>query len=92
MAETLLQGFSAVSLIDKYDVYQHFLTYWNGKRDMQDDVSMNVVADGWEAVGNIDKDSKKNKRLGRASLFQASNRLISRYFDAEQKATRKAGS
>ncbi|WP_322354274.1 type I restriction-modification system subunit M [Dehalococcoides sp.] len=84
LAEDLLQAFSGLSLIDKYDVYQHLLTYW--METMQDDV-YELVADGWEAGREIDKEpKKKNVWDGRLIPKQL---LISRYFSAEQKAIEK---
>ncbi len=40
------QNFASLRLIDKYDVYQHLLTYWT--ETMQDDVYM-IVTEGWGA-------------------------------------------
>jgi type I restriction enzyme M protein len=84
LADDLLQSFTGMSLIDKYDVYQHLLTYW--METMQDDV-YELVADGWEAGREIDKDTKKkNVWDGRLIPKQL---LISRYFNVEQKAIEK---
>lgn len=47
ISEDLLGRFAQVPLIDKYDVYQHLMSYWFDI--MQDDVYM-VVADGWRAT------------------------------------------
>ncbi len=46
LAEDLLQIFAEVKLIDKYDVYQHLMSYWSDI--MQDDVYL-ITADGWQA-------------------------------------------
>jgi len=46
LSEDLLQTFSGVRLIDKYDVYQHLMSYWSDV--MQDDVYL-ITADGWQA-------------------------------------------
>ena len=46
LSEDLLQTFNQVQLIDKYDVYQHLMSYWSDI--MQDDVYL-IVADGWQA-------------------------------------------
>jgi len=84
IAEDLLQSLTGMSLIDKYDIYQHLLTYW--METLQDDV-YELVADGWEAGREIDKDSKKkNVWEGRLIPKQL---MISHYFDAEQKAIEK---
>ena len=47
ISEDLLGRFAQVPLIDKYDVYQHLMSYWFDV--MQDDVYM-IVADGWKAT------------------------------------------
>jgi type I restriction enzyme M protein len=83
ISEDLLTRFAEVPLIDKYDVYQHLMSYWSDS--MQDDVYM-IVADGWKA---IDK-GKANTDLIPPQL------IINRYFmtDAESieklEATREA--
>ena len=46
LGENLLQSFTGKSLIDKYDVYQHLMTYW--LETMKDDVYI-LVVDGWKA-------------------------------------------
>ncbi len=56
LAEDLLKTFSGLSLIDKYDIYQHLLTYWI--ETMQDDVYA-LVDDGWEAGRQIEREEKK---------------------------------
>jgi type I restriction enzyme M protein len=50
IAEDLLGRFAEVPLIDKYDVYQHLMTYWAGA--MQDDVYI-VAQEGWAAARQI---------------------------------------
>lgn len=47
IAEDLLTRFAALPLIDKYDVYQHLMTYW--AETMQDDAYM-LSVDGWVAA------------------------------------------
>jgi type I restriction enzyme M protein len=46
LSENLLQTFADVKLIDKYNIYQHLMSYWTDT--MQDDVYM-IVVDGWKA-------------------------------------------
>ncbi len=46
LSEDILQSFADLHLIDKYDVYQHLMSYWAGV--MQDDVYM-IAVDGWQA-------------------------------------------
>ena len=45
LSENLLRTFSAIKLIDQYDVYQHLMSYWSDI--MQDDVYL-ITADGWQ--------------------------------------------
>lgn len=78
ISEDLLQAFSSLKLIDKYDVYQHLMVYWS--ETMQDDVYA-LVSDGWEAGKEIERDKKQwEGRLIPKGL------IIARYFAAEQKA------
>jgi type I restriction enzyme M protein len=78
LSENLLDAFCNLQLIDKYDVYQHLMTYW--METMQDDCYL-LVSDGWK-VGNEMEWTKKEfeGRLIPKVL------LIQRYFEAEQKA------
>jgi type I restriction enzyme M protein len=46
LSEDMLQVFAQASLIDKYDVYQHLMSYWTDT--LQDDVYM-IALDGWKA-------------------------------------------
>lgn len=46
LSEDMLQTFDDIHLIDKYDVYQHLMSYWSDV--MQDDVYM-IAVDGWQA-------------------------------------------
>lgn len=50
IAEDLLTRFANVPLIDKYDVYQHLMTYW--AETMQDDFYI-VAQEGWAAARQI---------------------------------------
>lgn len=50
IAEDLLARFADVPLIDKYDVYQHLMTYW--AEVMQDDVYI-IAQEGWAAASQI---------------------------------------
>jgi type I restriction enzyme M protein len=46
ISENLLAKYTDKPLIDKYDIYQHLLNYWN--EIMQDDCYI-IAADGWKA-------------------------------------------
>jgi len=81
ISEDLLQSFTNLSLIDKYDIYQHLMTYW--AETIQDDVYA-LIDDGWKAGNEIEKDAKKKTEWdGRIIPKQL---MIARYFAAEQKA------
>ena len=74
LSEDLLQTFSSVQLIDKYDVYQHLMSYWSVI--MQDDAYL-IAADGWEAGSDA-----------RNGLIPPSL-IIARYFAAERDAIKQ---
>ncbi|PSB04583.1 N-6 DNA methylase [Merismopedia glauca] len=80
LAENLLQGFTGKSLIDKYDVYQHLMTYW--VESMKDDVYI-LVEDGWKA--ELKEVLNKN---GKVTDFECElipkELIINRYFQAEK--------
>ncbi len=64
LAEDLLATFADAPLIDKYDVYQHLMTYWADT--MQDDVYILVAEGGWQAGGRlrlIEEDKKEEADL-----------------------------
>jgi type I restriction enzyme M protein len=91
LSEDLLQAFAPVRLIDKYDVYQHLMTYWTDT--MQDDVYM-ITAEGWlgakklrllEAKSKEPADLKIGKLKYKADLIPPAL-IIARYFAAEQAA------
>jgi type I restriction enzyme M protein len=46
LSEDMLRVFAEARLIDKYDVYQHLMSYWT--ETMQDDVYI-IALDGWKA-------------------------------------------
>jgi type I restriction enzyme M protein len=50
LSEDILGVFAEARLIDKYDVYQHLMSYWTGT--MQDDVYM-IALDGWQANSDL---------------------------------------
>jgi len=94
ISEGLLQAFANLRLIDKYDVYQHLMSYWN--EVMQDDVYV-IADDGWQAgreVYRIIKSTKdksgrsKDKEVegleGVESKLLKPALLINRYFVAEK--------
>ena len=98
LSEDLLSVFTNIALIDRYDVYQHLMTYWADT--MQDDVYM-IVGDGWKEANKLrlieDKKSKEqadlviDKRKLKAELIPPSL-IIARYFKDEKSALDRAES
>ena len=81
ISEDLLRTYIGEGLVDKYDVYQHLMTYWN--ETMQDD-SYLIAANGWKAeLYNINK-GKKEVILD--SDLVPKTLVIDRYFSADKKA------
>ncbi|MFN7747835.1 MAG: type I restriction-modification system subunit M [Cyclobacteriaceae bacterium] len=58
LSEDLLDTFDNLNLIDKYDVYQHLMTYW--LETMQDDV-YEIAIDGWKTGGQVYRITKEKK-------------------------------
>jgi len=94
LSEDLLQAFAPLRLIDKYDVYQHLMTYWT--ETMHDDVYM-IAAEGWLASNKLrllkehsqeSADLKIGKLKYKADLIPP-ELMINRYFAAEQQAIEK---
>lgn len=61
LSENLLDSFSSLKLMDKYDVYQHLMEYWS--EIMQDDAYI-ISSDGWSAETHriIVEDKKGHKK------------------------------
>ena len=76
LSEDLLATFAEARLIDRYDVYQHLMDYWDAT--MQDDVYL-LVQEGWKAV----LEGKPNTDLIPPPL------IVARYFAKEQEAVEK---
>lgn len=55
ISETLLATFSNLKLIDKYDLYQHLMSYW--LETMQDDLYL-IVSEGWQVGSEVEFDKK----------------------------------
>ncbi|RLG29910.1 type I restriction-modification system subunit M [Methanosarcinales archaeon] len=77
LSESILQSFSGIDLVDKYDVYQHLMTYWI--ETMQDD-AYQIAADGWKAELSpvIEKKNEWDSDLLPKQL------VIDQYFATEQ--------
>jgi type I restriction enzyme M protein len=78
ISENLLKRFAGLRLIDKYDIYQHLMTYWTDT--MQDDV-YTLVADGWNAGRIVESQEKKKEWDG---LLIPKSKMINEYFREEQ--------
>jgi type I restriction enzyme M protein len=50
LAEDLLRVFAGAALVDRYDLYQHLMSYWSDT--MQDDVYL-IGQDGWQASRDL---------------------------------------
>lgn len=86
ISEDILKTFSDKDLIDKYDVYQHLMTYWSAT--MQDDVYL-VSVDGWKADTYFITNAKGKLTAEWTCDLIPKQLVINRYFDKEQKAIEK---
>lgn len=79
LSEDVLKTYTSKALMDKYDVYQHLMNYWN--EVMQDDCYL-VAVDGWNAKLSIIKQTKS------ATVWDCDLvpkvLVIDRYFNAEK--------
>jgi len=67
IGDDLLRVFADVPLIDKYDVYQHLMTYW--ETIMQDDVYA-LAVDGWPVAKTLRIDIKQGNKYTEAHDFE----------------------
>ncbi len=78
LAEDILAEFEHLTLIDKYDVYQVLLAYWN--EVMNDDVSLIISeSDGYanaRATDNIEEEITQGKNKGEMKVTGWEGRLI----------------
>jgi len=80
ISEDILESFSKIELIDKYDVYQHLMTYWSDT--MQDDVYF-ILVYGWKAEIDIIRNTK-GKETGWDCDLIPKDIVIKKYFPKEQ--------
>ncbi|WP_317897156.1 class I SAM-dependent DNA methyltransferase [Aurantibacillus circumpalustris] len=89
ISEDILQTYTGKALMDKYDVYQHLMNYWN--EVMQDDCYL-IAVDGWKAepyrILTKNKAGKETDKGWDCDLVPKSL-VINRYFLAEKKAIEK---
>ncbi len=86
ISELLLQEYEGKALIDRYDIYQHLMNYWN--EVMKDDVYM-LVEDGWVARTRriIEKNNKgKEVDKGWTCDLLPKNIILAEYFADKQAA------
>ncbi len=84
LSEQLLALFSNQKLIDKYDIYQHLMNYWNAT--MKDDVYI-IIEDGWKTELSPVKDKTGKIKKGELDCDLVPKTLvITRYFPSEQTA------
>lgn len=84
ISEDILATYTGKALMDKYDVYQHLMDYWNNI--MQDDCYY-LVVEGWKAELTITKQTKTVTEWD-CDLVPKSL-VIDRYFLAEKQAIEK---
>jgi len=96
LAQVILNEFEGITLIDKYDVYQVLLSYWN--EVLSDDVSLIISEENGYGVAreteNIMKETKKTDADGNPELKVAGwegklipkSIIISELFPEEKKA------
>lgn len=85
ISEDLLEAYSDIHLVDKYDAFQHTMNYWN--EVMQDD-SYIVAVDGWKAEVYRIMVEKKGTQVdkGWACDLIPAELVIARYFSKERDA------
>ena len=86
LSELLLKHYEGKALIDRYDIYQHLMNYWN--EVMKDDVYM-LVEDGWVARTRriIEKNNKgKEVDKGWTCDLLPKSIIINEYFAGKQAA------
>src|SRR3989344_4086779 len=79
LADNLLEVYKDAKLVDKYDIYQILLTYW--EEVMQDDVYI-ITSDEWKAGNEVLRLQKETKKDGKevkkdiVGLYGLEGRLI----------------
>jgi type I restriction enzyme M protein len=95
LSEDMLERFAALPLLDRYDVYQRLMDYWDDI--MQDDVCL-IADDGWvnaaKPRGIIDDKAKKIKETPDLTIARKKYKMdlipppliVARYFADQQAA------
>ncbi len=85
LSEDLLERYAGLNLIDKYDVYQHLMNYW--EETLQDD-SYIITIDGWKAeTHRITETNKKGKEVDKGWTCDLipPELIINKFFAVEKK-------
>lgn len=90
ISDNLLETFADLTLIDKYDIYQHLMVYW--EEVMQDDTHI-ITVEGWKSGNEIIRLQKENKGkkkdidglVGLEGRLIPISLIIKTYFAGEQK-------
>jgi type I restriction enzyme M protein len=82
ISEDLLEKFSEFVLIDKYDVYQKLLTYW--EETMQDDAYL-ITQNGWNVSLYEIKDKKHKVKGWDSELIPKEDEILTRKYFVKQK-------
>jgi type I restriction enzyme M protein len=85
ISETLLDAYNQKALVDKYNMYQHLMDYWN--ETMKDDVYL-LIEDGWVAnTKRILEKNQKGKEVDKGWTCDLIPKalVINRYLSKEQK-------
>ena len=100
LSEDLLQSFFEMPLLDRYDVYQCLMNYWD--ETMQDDIFL-IASDGWvEAAQPRDAIEDKDRKIKETPDLILKRRkykmdlvpptlIVARYFAAKQEALNMLG-
>ncbi|MEN9302161.1 MAG: hypothetical protein RL264_590 [Bacteroidota bacterium] len=86
ISEALLNAYHDKALVNKYDIYQHLLNYWN--ETMKDDVYL-IVEDGWVAKTKriLEKNNKgKEVDKGWTCDLIPKSLVVQKYLSDEQEA------
>lgn len=86
ISEELLQAYDNKALVNKYDIYQHLMDYWN--ETLKDDIYL-LVEDGWKAsVKRILEKNNKGKEVDKGWTCDLIPKelVIKRYLSSEQQA------
>lgn len=89
ISEDVLQTYTGKALMNKYDVYQHLMNYWN--EVMQDDCYL-IAVDGWKAEPYrilVKNKAGKETDKGWDCDLVPKTLVIDRYFLTEKKAIEK---